>query len=227
MMVLEERTLRAREDHHVVGVVSVVEPSVMEPSVDAVVIPGPGRARHERQSDQKRESKAKSFHTDALLTFTLRRNLTPEGTRRKRMARLRVRIRRRRSRGCGEPPQLRVTPAVGPPPFLCTGTGEPSAQPLSDFAIMVDAGFRDLNESTRRRCPFIWTLPRSLLLLGVRVRYFSAASSSSKLWTTMSGLGPRGSNGAPVRLIQHTVYPKLLAPTTSNEFEDTKSTSRR
>ncbi len=42
----------------------------------------------------------------------------------------------------------------------------------------------------------------------------------------MSGVGPRGSRGLPARLIHHTLNPKLLAPRTSKEFEDTKRIAR-
>src|SRR3989304_5190316 len=50
-------------------------------------------------------------------------------------------------------------------------------------------------------------------------------TSSSKVRTTRSGLGPRGSSGAPVRLIQQTLNPSLLAPTTRSELDETKRIS--
>ena len=56
-------------------------------------------------------------------------------------------------------------------------------------------------------------------------RLESASTRSSKFDAIKSGLGPRGSKGTPLRLIQQTLNPKFFAPITSKEFDETKRIS--
>src|SRR5260370_8774965 len=68
--------------------------------------------------------------------------------------------------------------------------------------------------------PPLWGLARNRLSgRDSTCPHLTAAPSSSKLFTVTSGLGPRGSGGAPARLLRQTVNPNLFVPTPQQHLQ--------